>query len=68
MSFNHQCQTKNLIRDNFVKFIGNRLSAFDKALGVNSIIQHHRKSFRRKSESSNLCAFNSYLVKFMFDL
>lgn len=68
MSFNHQCQTENIIRANFVKFIGNRLSAVDKAVGVNSIIQHHRKSFRRKSESSNLSAFNNCLEKSMVAL
>lgn len=64
MSLNHRCQTQNSIQANVVKFIGDRLSAFGKAVGVNSIIQHHRKSFRRKSASNDSFAI-SCLDNFM---
>lgn len=55
MSLNHKCHTQNSIQANCVaKFIGNRFSAIGDALGVSSIIQHHRKSFRRKSSVTHL--------------
>jgi len=64
MSLNHRCQIQNSIQANVVKFIGDRLSAFDKAVGVNSIIQHHCKSFRRKSALNDSFVF-SYLDNLM---